>query len=381
MPASFLYNSTTIINESRSRETIWRRLSQFQDIERSTDRLMSRRPEIPSTQRGNVKKQIQEIAFSITQAKEFFRSAEICGPSTRALQAYYGLTALANVLILWDGTGNDSFARRDGRFNSHGLELKIGEDVLEFGAEAKRHRDGSLNGLFGLWHGYATHIPHYAERHFQFGSESGTSRHEPVSSVTALSELPFPSTPLTLLEAMLHLPDLQQSLQSFGKNPKLVRGRMESLTTFDDTNANTDAHLIYTLHPSPTAIRMAVMDKFLFKPLMYEDITIQAPPNGALITINTMREMQGWHSPESFSGSIKQMYFVGDGDYLNEFGFYYVCLYIAGMVARYHPNKWIKEINSNTISASLIDELVDSSIKRVPLLLLSALERSVFIYD
>lgn|GEM_PF-2819593 len=381
MPARFLYNSTTIINESRSHETVWRRLSQFQDIDRSTDRLMNQRPEIPSTQRGNVRKQIQEMAFSIAQAKEFFRSAEICGPSTRALQAYYGLTALANVLILWDGTGDDSFGRRDGRFNSHGLELKIGNEVLEFGAEAKRHRDGTLNGLFGLWRSYATHIPHYAERHFQFGSESGTSRHEPVSSVTMLSELPFPSTPLTLLEAMLHLPDLQQSLQSFGKNPKLVRGRMESLGIFDDTNSLTNATLIYTLHPSPSAARMAVMDKFLFKPVMYEDIIIQAPPNGAVITVNTMRAMQDWSSPEAFSGSTKQLYLVGDGDYLSEFGFYYISLYIAGMIARYHPNKWIKETSTNSISTALIDELVDSSIKRVPLLLLSALERSVFIYE
>ncbi|CDN53532.1 Hypothetical protein RG1141_CH11740 [Neorhizobium galegae bv. officinalis bv. officinalis str. HAMBI 1141] len=382
MPAPFHYHSVTTINESRSREIVWRRLTQFQDIDRSAERLMRQRPDIPPGQRSNVKKQIHQLSFSLTQAKEFFKSAEASGPTTRALQTYYGLTALANVKILWEGTGDDCFERRNGRYNAHGLELKLGDQVLNFGAEPKRYLDRSLSGLFGLWHKYATHIPQYAESIDQHGYESNSSALRAVSSVTRLSEITFPSNHLTLLECLRHIPALQQSLSAYGIKPNLVRGRIQLQNSFDTNENRTRGTRTYTLHPSDEEIRLGVMEKFLFPAQYFEDFNIISPPNGIILNIDTIRpsEKHG-SSPETFSGDRNLCYFIGDGDFLNEFGYYHIGLYIAGMITRYHPTYWIKELQINSIATALVDELVDSALTRVPLLVLSLLERSVFIYD
>ncbi|WP_441931680.1 YaaC family protein [Neorhizobium galegae] len=373
----------TTINESRSREIAWRRLAQFQDIERSTDRLLNQRPEIPRGQRDNVRKQIQQMSFSLTQAKEFFKSAEASGPTTRALQTYYGLTALANVVILWEGTGNDCFERRNGRFNAHGLELKLGNDVLAFGAEPKRQWDASLSGLFGLWHTYATHIPQYAECIEYHGGESTVSRYRPVSSVTSLCEITFPSaSQINLLDGLSHIPALQQSLSAYGIKPRLARGRVDISDSFGVNRERIEGKRTFTIHPCAEDIRMSVMERFLFLPRSFEDISIIQPPNGIIIKLDTTRDHSAnSSSPEAFAGTKDQMYFVGSGDYLNEFGYYYVCLYIAGMITRYHPTHWIKELATNSVSTALVDELVDSALTRLPLLVLSLLERSIFLYD
>lgn len=382
MAANFFYQTVTKINESRSREIVWRRLGQFHDIDRSTDRLMRQRPEIPPKQRSNIRKQIQQLSFSLTQAKEFFISADSSGPTTRALQAYYGLTALANVTILWEGTGDDSFERRDGRYNSHGLELKLGNSVLDFAADHKHSPGGSLSGLFGLWHKYATHVPHYAESVRHHAGETSTSTLQPISSVTRLSEVAFPVARITLIDCLRHIPSLQQSLISYGFEQALARGRISTFDNFDVDGNRIKGNRKYTIQPCRDEVRAGVMEKFTFPAQSYEDISIVYPPNGLILTIDTLRNLElSLSAPEAFSWSKDDVYFVGSGDYLNEFGYFYIGLYIAGMITRYHPTHWIRELQTNSIATALVDELVDAALTRVPTLVLSALERSIFLYD
>jgi hypothetical protein len=85
--------------------------------------------------------------------------------------------------------------------------------------------------------------------------------------------------------------------------------------------------------------------------------------------------------PEVFANTKEELLFIGDGDHLNEFGYYYVALFIAGMITRYYPHIWIKEFRSNSKASTLIDELVDNALSRVPLLTTSALEQRAYLYD
>ena len=63
---------------------------------------------------------------------------------------------------------------------------------------------------------------------------------------------------------------------------------------------------------------------------------------------------------------------------LNEFGWYYLALFIVGNYARYYPDRWIVDVG-NTPLALAIDELLRTAVIRVPLLALSEMSRSYLV--
>lgn len=182
------------ISESRAADFSWRRLSTLQDVERSTKRLMDERS-IPSKQRENVRKQMQQLAFSIGQAREFFKSAEVAGSSTRALMAYYGLMSLANAEVLWRGDGNDSFDARPSRYHAHGFDLIKSTNLWDFAAAPNLDSDG-LRGMFGLWRRYATHLPLYGKATHHLVEGGSNWRLTTMSVDTPLSDIPIPTNKL-----------------------------------------------------------------------------------------------------------------------------------------------------------------------------------------
>ncbi len=66
---------------------------------------------------------------------------------------------------------------------------------------------------------------------------------------------------------------------------------------------------------------------------------------------------------------------------LNEFGFFYVALFIAGNYARYYPDKWLADVEQSSFLALAIEELLYLAEERVPLLALSELTRAYHIIE
>ena len=64
---------------------------------------------------------------------------------------------------------------------------------------------------------------------------------------------------------------------------------------------------------------------------------------------------------------------------LNEFGLFYVALYIAGNYARYYPDRWLADVDRATPLALAVEELIAQAEQRVPLLALSELSRNYFV--
>jgi hypothetical protein len=58
---------------------------------------------------------------------------------------------------------------------------------------------------------------------------------------------------------------------------------------------------------------------------------------------------------------------------LNEFGFIYIALYIAGNYARYFPDLWMRDVERSSPLALVIEELLAMAARRMPLLALSEL--------
>jgi hypothetical protein len=66
---------------------------------------------------------------------------------------------------------------------------------------------------------------------------------------------------------------------------------------------------------------------------------------------------------------------------LNEFGFIYVALFIAGNYARYYPDRWVSDVENSTPLALAIEELLAVAETRMPWLILSELSGSYHVFE
>ncbi|MBB3919197.1 YaaC family protein [Rhizobium fabae] len=368
------------VKDGRGADGIWRRLARFQETERMTARVMAER-EISRSHKENVRKQMGQLAFSLAQAREYFQSAESGGPATRALMAYYGLIALANAEVLWSGDGTCSFDRRDARYNCHGLELMRDADVCNFGVRPDANATG-MTGLFGLWRQFATHIPNYSKQTFRYPEGGARNTYNATSEVVALKRIPYQQTPVTLLDCLRHIPAMIPALDAYGEDTKLCRGSIEEEITLDEKESATAVTRIYIMHHVTEMALDDVGSKFRISPRSVPEFSFKRVGSGLAVTWKAAFPVPSEFSlPEIFGNSRDELYFIGDGDHLNEFGYYYYALYIAGMITRYFPHVWIKEFRSNSKASTLIDELVDNALSRVPLLTASALDKLIFLYD
>ncbi|PSH58001.1 hypothetical protein CU100_10040 [Phyllobacterium endophyticum] len=378
---------TTIVNESNAYEYVWRRLRQFHDIETTVSRLSSERS-IGKDQHKNLLKQMAQLSYCLTQAYEFAQSAKTSGSTTRALQAYYSVTALANAEILWRGDGNVSLDRRDKRYHRHGFDLRIGSSVEDFLAVPQVHEDGKIDGLFGLWRDHSRHVPQYAEETIMYPGGTASTSRRVISSITPLSDIPIKTNGFSMMDCFKHTPLMYQHLYSIGIVPELARGVITSTVDAGDEQNRTSSRLTTIIHPCNDRVREEVLEFFMYHPNDWEQLEINSLPGGAIFSVN--REFSGdfnhrnGHSnssPESFSLLKNEMYFVGAGALLNEYGYYFLGLYIMGMISRYHPQKWIKEIQRNSAITHLVDQFIDIALLRTPLLILGQMEDEVLLFD
>lgn len=85
--------------------------------------------------------------------------------------------------------------------------------------------------------------------------------------------------------------------------------------------------------------------------------------------------------PQSSMLSKDEVRFFATNHPLNEFGLFYVALYIAGNYARYFPDKWMRDIDCASPLALAVEELLVQAAQRVPLLALSELTRNYLVPD
>ena len=326
---------------------------------------------------------MSQLSYVIGQAREFFKSAETSGPSTRALMAYYGLTSLANAEILWHGTGQHSFDARKQRWNSHGFKLSQAPLLWDYSARPTED-DLGFNGLFGLWRQFALQTPLYSQATTYHPTGSRTNVLI-ASDYTNLADLNLPHAPLTLGDCLRHIPALRPVLDLHDQASALCRAKIVEHIRVDAGGKRQTRTRTFYFHHMPPAVLETVGAKFSVRPNSIGEFDIVEVGHGLIVKwtdqlLDQIDNVADFYMPEAFFDTEDSVFFVGDGEYLNEFGYYYVALYIAGMITRYHPNIWIKEQRASSSGAALIDELVEHAINRVPLLAASALERFIYLY-
>lgn len=342
--------------------------------------------QLPDKHRANARRQATQLRQCLMQAREYCDAAQAVSLATRPVLLYYAVMSLALAEILLKQSADSRLERLREFHGCHGLQLSLASsiapsDSLEVAATSMRAKpqtapDGSARGTFEVWRRSSRELPIVGW--YSRDAEGGTQ----TSSVRALmagadvEPDPYPASGLTLLDAMLGLPQLEEILVTYGVAPKLVR----ATCTAASTRTNPDPVLSIVVHPAPPETMTDFMNLVEFAPRGLHRVLITEFPSGVGLRFPATPDVPG-RLPWAISTNVDNTWFSARQDSLNEFGLIYVALHIAGNFARYYPDKWLGHIEDSSPLALVIDRLTEVAFDRVPLLVAGELARRCFIAE
>jgi hypothetical protein len=273
----------------------------------------------------------------------------------------------------------------------HGLELKVDsikgdENSLGIVANAVRaspirKKSGEAFGTFSVWHRSARETPIVGE----FRQSSGTgymTSHAVVYGASDEQFEPLPQQGISLLECMRRLPTMTELLGSNGIAVPIVRGTVER---FYDAKQKL-SRITFDFQPGGEA-GVALQEDIRIRPEDFECVK-WAPwdeNNTGLGGQLTLEIKEGMHVylpvPQCCAINKNQMRFWPGKVHLNEFGFYYLAMYILGNIARYYPDKWLRDVERATPIALAAERLLSVARDRIPLLALSEMSRTYYVLE
>lgn len=370
-----------IIDASDTR-SIWNHLKRFQNVSLVADAI-ERIHQVPSKHKKNIHKQAGQLRFCLIQAAEYFAAARTVSLATKPVLLYYGLMSLALAEILFKQDGGSSLDVARGENAHHGLTFHLGgrpptvpslqDSAALLTARPMAKANNQRVGTFDLWHRSSREAPLCAQRtqRFQQGSQTG-----PI--VVAMgSDKRFPLLPddgLTLLECLQSLPCMVPVLRESGIASRLVRAHIRL-----EVEPDGSAVQRIVVHPgyAPTISELKPLLEFHPSLVDYIEliemsgssfiVRISVPPKFGAIPVSY---------PKGFQSEVDEVFFSTRHSALNEFGFYYLGIYMLGNYARYHPESWMADVENSTQLSIVADTFISSLEQRVPLLTLSELSES-----
>ncbi len=361
----------------------WSGLRAYHNVDWVAEQITTREA-VPSTYSKDVKKQAEQIRYCLIQANEYHDAAKATTYAIRPLLLYYSAMSFALAEILWKQDGRSSLDMARASHSHHGLELVVRGDPKRgalSNAEllvAKPHanKTGRM-GTFELWHRTSRIGPLYGrtERFVPSGGSVRTVR--PLLSPLDQRPQLVPTTGISLLDCLQLAPALIDLLHDFEGLSRLVRGRVAE-RVIETSAAESRRTMTLTVHPGiPDNINRirATIDFLLdegsvnLDQRVVEGAALREMPSGFILDWPP-DEVQ-ISLPDGFCSDPDNFHFVGDRPYLNEFGVYYVALFITGMFSRYYPDFWMRQLERRSHLALAIESLIDEAERRLPVLTLS----------
>lgn len=338
----------------------------------------------------NTKKQAEQIKFFLSQAKEYFDASRVVTLVTRPVLLYYSAMCLATAEVLFKQSGESSLDRARENHRHHGLVF-INDRAKPLGGPftcvassmrskpAIRTTPGAIEsqgrfGTFELWHRTAREAPMVADITSRINQESVSF----YGSVAYGSDMRLPLLPeegITLLEAMQNIPSMSRLLQQLGSSSKLIRSHVKRFI-----NASTLTESI-TIHPGDKNLVEEFWNNIKVNPNDGDLIKLTEYTSGGLIvaTIDLNVGLLRVIYPPCCCEEYPNVMFWTKNQPLNEFGYIYTALHMAGNYARYYPDHWIHDVEHHTDLGLAIEGLVDAAEKRLPLLTLSELSQTYLV--
>lgn len=363
-------------------KSAWSRLRRFQNVAFVAELLSAAHPGATSQ---NLKKQAEQLRFCLLQAKEYSDAVNAVSLITQPTLLYYSTMNLVLAEILYKQSGDSSLDRAREQHKHHGLLhslalLPKGATPLSRSGEALRAspmiKAGARSGTFELWHRTAGHLP--LGGIVQMTHPGRTSEYfAPI--LFSEGALPsFPASGATLLYCLKHLPHMSAFLERENIEVPYVRGRLSFLRNeVDDWTT-----LRLTIHPSQPKAFNDFCNLVTVAPRDVDTLHWRAEDTGGFMEVRRHRSFpptEGVSIPDGVTFSKDEVRFWTDTVSLNELGFFYVALFIAGNFARYYPDLWVRDVEHSTPLARAIEELIAIARERVPLLTACELERRLLL--
>lgn len=167
-------------------------------------------------------------------------------------------------------------------------------------------------------------------------------------------------------------------LESTNVSTTLVRGRLVS-QVWQGPQWRAEHRLIF--HPSPLCA--AHFDSIKINPNEVDRINIHEAGLGATIVVNNNWITGGTDMPLPPAAAIdtQEWRMWTNTPPLNEFGYLYVGIYLAGNYARYFPDKWLLDVETSTPLSLAIEELCMLCEWQAPWLTLCELDRTLYVLE
>lgn len=361
----------------------WSGLRRFHHIPSTTDTLLQLH-HAPEKQRGNVQKQAEQLRQCLIQAREYRDAAEATSLATKPVLLYYSLMSLALAQILFQGTGKDSLDASRDEHKHHGLILKTlprehkSYDLVETAGSlvakpmiSGHHRRGS----FELWHRLSREDPIAGEDQYQVGG--GILQHTANlllfgddAKIGYLHE-----EGISLFDCFQGTPGMLGWLHANCQVSRIVRGRARRHQT-----SSTSFFTELTIHAGLGNEIESLLKLFRFSPEVVNTMNVIEVGSGVIARIDQqIGERCNFHFPPSANWNNQELRFLPSGTTLNEFGYFYIGLYILGNYARYFPDRWMKDVDGGTPLAVATEEFLSLAEWRMALLTYSVLSRTYWV--
>jgi len=322
------------------------------------------------------------------QAKEYYDAAHSVSLATKPVLLYYCTMSLALAEILFKQDGGSSLDKARGENAHHGLTFQINStarknqsfiNVTNSLRAIPMSISGKRSGTFELWHSSSREYPILGE--LQIANTGDYASNLSYAAILKADDIMLPKMPirgLSLLDCVQRLPVMFSYLQHQEAQSLLVRGSV-SASVYDGIST---VRLI--IHPSKKEVLEGFYNEFRVHPSELEALKIFEMQNGVMLDFVTYPNLQPqqkarYSIPISSCISKREVFFSSERGCLNEFGLFYVSIYIAGNYARYYPDKWLVDVDKANANALLIEELLYQSESRLPLLALSELSRNYLV--
>lgn len=359
----------------------WGGLRRFHNQEFVADKLLLRH-RLSNPKKSHLNKQARQIRYCLMQAREYADAARSVSLATKPVLAYYSIMSLALAEILLKQTGEASLDRARSHHRHHGLvfnrmnvdveKCDLADAAANLTATPMIGGEGRF-GTFELWHRGAREMPicTTVEDRSQFGY--ATTSFQPALTAQDVRLQSIPAAGISLLDALLHLPGMYEYLPRFSVEARILRSALNVVISGRVPDTITNHEII--LHPSSDRLRDEFISEIRLKAEAVNIIDYLEMPGGGIIRWgnSAVKNLTNCEFPHGSMWTQKQVRFWPKPQPLNEFGFFYVALFIAGNYARYFPDKWIAAVETSAPIALVTEELLGLASWRVPLLGLSEL--------
>lgn len=342
-----------------------------------TQSIITKIHNIEDRHKGNVKKQSNQIRHCLIQADEYFNSAKNSSDSIKPLLMYYGTLSLCLSMILLKGDGNTSLDRAREQNAHHGLQLSIDQSMIAsenakdklraLSARQPEFSKKQYRGTFELWHKTAREQP--------LGAKSVTTldngSQETGITFATPSDRRFQRLKKggrDLLWCFENTVGMQGVLYRYDCASTLVKVNYEIKKDHGDTAAQSS--MIF--QPTTKALLEKCILKFKFHPEAVNALNISEYENGIVLNYSHSKEFTTNSSyPPAFQSHLKEIFFCTDNDELNEFGIFYLGLYILGNYCRYYPEMWMRDLEDHSDLYHLASKFLQLASERIPILVSS----------